>query len=56
MFLAIPAEALAYAFWRRYVLRPRRLEKNREALLVLTLIQFRLSKKWVHYEAGGEGG
>jgi Fe-S oxidoreductase len=30
--------ALAYAFWRRYVLRPRRLEKNREALLVLTLI------------------
>jgi multiple sugar transport system permease protein len=25
-------------------------------LLVLTLIQFRLSKKWVHYEAGGEGG
>ena len=30
--------ALAWAFWRRYVLRPRRLEKNREALLVLTLI------------------
>ncbi len=30
--------ALAYAFWRRYVLRPRRLEKNREALLVLSLI------------------
>jgi len=32
--------ALAYAFWRRYVLRPRRLEKNREALLVLVLITF----------------
>jgi len=30
--------ALAYAFWRRYVLRPPRLEKNREALLILTLI------------------
>jgi Fe-S oxidoreductase len=30
--------ALGYAFWRRYVLRPRRLEKNREALLVLALI------------------
>jgi Fe-S oxidoreductase len=30
--------ALAYAFWRRYVLRPRRLERNREALLVLVLI------------------
>ena len=30
--------ALAYAFWRRYVLRPQRLEKNREALLVLVLI------------------
>jgi len=30
--------ALAYAFWRRYVLRPRRLEKNREALLILVLI------------------
>ena len=30
--------ALAYAFWRRYVLRPRRLEKNREALLILLLI------------------
>jgi Fe-S oxidoreductase len=30
--------ALAYAFYRRYVLRPRRLEPNKEALLVLTLI------------------
>ncbi len=30
--------ALAYAFWRRYVQRPRRLERNREALLVLVLI------------------
>ncbi|MBL8343381.1 MAG: (Fe-S)-binding protein [Rubrivivax sp.] len=30
--------ALAYAFLRRYVLRPRRLERNREALLVLVLI------------------
>ena len=30
--------ALAYAYWRRYVQRPRRLEPNREALLVLTLI------------------
>ena len=30
--------ALAYAFYRRYVLRPRRLERNREALLVLVLI------------------
>lgn len=30
--------ALAYAFYRRYVLRPRRLEPNREALLVLGLI------------------
>jgi Fe-S oxidoreductase len=30
--------ALAYAFWRRYVQRPLRLEKNREALLVLSLI------------------
>ena len=30
--------ALAYAFWRRYVLRPRRLERNGEALLVLSLI------------------
>jgi Fe-S oxidoreductase len=30
--------ALGYAFYRRYVLRPRRLERNREALLVLTLI------------------
>jgi Fe-S oxidoreductase len=30
--------ALAYAYFRRYVLRPRRLERNREALLILTLI------------------
>ncbi|MDP1648152.1 MAG: (Fe-S)-binding protein [Rubrivivax sp.] len=30
--------ALGYAFWRRYVQRPRRLERNREALLVLVLI------------------
>ncbi|MDZ7590459.1 MAG: (Fe-S)-binding protein [Rubrivivax sp.] len=30
--------ALAYGFWRRYVIRPRRLESNREALLVLVLI------------------
>ena len=30
--------ALAYAYWRRFVLKPRRLEANREALLILTLI------------------
>ncbi len=30
--------ALAYAFWRRYVQRPVRLETNREALLILALI------------------
>jgi Fe-S oxidoreductase len=30
--------AVFYGFWRRFVLRPRRLEPNREALLVLTLI------------------
>ena len=30
--------ALAYAFYRRYLLRPVRLEPNREALLVLSLI------------------
>jgi len=30
--------ALAYAFWRRFVLKPKRLEANREALLVLSLI------------------
>jgi Fe-S oxidoreductase len=30
--------ALAYAFWRRYVLKPRRLEHNPEALLILVLI------------------
>jgi Fe-S oxidoreductase len=30
--------ALAYAYWRRYVVKPRRLESNREALLILSLI------------------
>jgi Fe-S oxidoreductase len=30
--------AVLYAFWRRFVLRPARLEPNREALLVLSLI------------------
>jgi Fe-S oxidoreductase len=30
--------ALAYAFWRRFVRRPARLEPNREAVLILTLI------------------
>ena len=30
--------ALAYAYWRRFVQRPRRLEANGEALLILTLI------------------
>lgn len=30
--------ALAYAFWRRYVRPPTRLEPNREALLILSLI------------------
>jgi Fe-S oxidoreductase len=30
--------ALVYAFWRRYVVRPPRLEHNREALLILSLI------------------
>jgi len=30
--------ALGYAFWRRYVVKPARLEANREALLILTLI------------------
>jgi len=30
--------AVAYAFWRRFVLKPRRLERNREALLILSLI------------------
>jgi Fe-S oxidoreductase len=30
--------ALGYAYFRRYVLRPRRLERNGEALLILTLI------------------
>lgn len=30
--------AVLYAFWRRFVLKPRRLEPNREALLVLSLI------------------
>mgnify|MGYP006276697473 CR=1 FL=1 len=32
------ALALCYAFFRRYVLRPKRLEPNKEALLVLSLI------------------
>jgi len=30
--------ALVYAFYRRYVLKPRRLEANKEALLILSLI------------------
>ena len=30
--------ALAYAYWRRYVQKPARLETNREALLILSLI------------------
>jgi Fe-S oxidoreductase len=30
--------ALVYAFYRRYVLKPRRLESNKEALLILSLI------------------
>ncbi len=30
--------AVLYAFWRRFVLRPRRLEPNREAIVVLSLI------------------
>ena len=30
--------AVLYAFWRRFVLKPRRLEANREAIVVLTLI------------------
>jgi Fe-S oxidoreductase len=30
--------AVAYAFWRRYVRKPARLEANREALLILSLI------------------
>ena len=30
--------AVAYAFFRRFVLRPRRLEANREAILILSLI------------------
>jgi Fe-S oxidoreductase/nitrate reductase gamma subunit len=30
--------AVAYAFWRRFVTRPRRLEPNREAILILSLI------------------
>jgi len=30
--------AVLYAFWRRFVLRPRRLEANREAIVVLSLI------------------
>lgn len=35
--LAVTA-AVLYAFWRRFVLKPRRLEPNREAVLVLSLI------------------
>ena len=30
--------AVLYAFYRRFVLRPPRLERNREAILVLSLI------------------
>ncbi len=30
--------AVGYAFWRRFVLKPRRLEANREAIVVLSLI------------------
>jgi Fe-S oxidoreductase len=30
--------AVLYAFWRRFVLKPRRLEANREAIVVLSLI------------------
>jgi Fe-S oxidoreductase len=30
--------AVGYAFWRRLVLKPRRLERNREAILILSLI------------------
>ena len=30
--------AVGYAFWRRFVRRPARLERNREALLILSLI------------------
>lgn len=30
--------AVAYAFWRRFVVKPARLEPNREAILVLSLI------------------
>jgi Fe-S oxidoreductase len=30
--------AVLYAFWRRFVLKPRRLEPNREAIVVLSLI------------------
>jgi len=30
--------AVVYAFWRRFVLKPRRLEANREAIVVLSLI------------------
>ena len=30
--------AVGYAFWRRFVLKPRRLEPNREAILILALI------------------
>ena len=30
--------AVGYAFWRRFVRKPRRLERNREAILILSLI------------------
>ncbi len=30
--------AVGYAFWRRFVVKPRRLEPNREAVLILSLI------------------
>lgn len=30
--------AVGYAFWRRFVMKPRRLEPNREAIVVLSLI------------------
>lgn len=32
------AVAVAYAFWRRFALKPKRLEPNREAILILSLI------------------
>ena len=30
--------AVGYALWRRFVLKPRRLERNREAIVILSLI------------------